>query len=156
MTIVDRFLSKVTPVPFCGCWLWLGAIQVDTGYGRFGMPGNTVDYAHRASWRIFIGEIPARTLVCHECDVRSCVNPQHLFLGTYSDNMQDASRKGRVILPVANFASSDAHQVAKLTNDQVRAIRSSALGAVELAKMYEVGRRAIWAARTGKTFRDVQ
>lgn len=155
MTIIDRFLSKVSPVPFCGCWLWLGAIQADTGYGRFGMPGNTVDYAHRASWRIFIGNIPAGLHICHDCDVRSCVNPAHLFAGTQTDNMRDASAKGRIVLPVASYASSDVHQVAKLSNEQVLEIRKSELGSSELGRLFGVSRQAIWRAKAGLSFKDV-
>lgn len=78
-----------------GCWLWRGAIQRSNGYGRFALNPPTVIYAHRASFLIFNGDIPAGMSVCHTCDVTRCVNPKHLFIGDQFDNMQDAARKGR-------------------------------------------------------------
>lgn len=152
MSIAERFMAKVSRQDD-GCWLWMASVQAATGYGRFGI-GGTVDYAHRAAYRLFVGEIAPGMLVCHRCDVRRCVNPDHLFVGTHAENMKDASRKGRVVLPPQNFASSEAHQVAKLTNAQVREIRR-APSARGLAKRYGVSRSAIWSARTGKTFKDV-
>lgn len=159
-TAAERFIAKVEMLP-CepGCWLWSGYVH-PTGYGRFGLCANEPggEWAHRASWRIFNGEIPLKTYVCHTCDVRSCVNPAHLFLGSPSDNMRDASRKGRVVLPRASYASSEEHQVAKLSNDQVRAIRSSAFSAIQLSRegLYPVGYRALWAVKKRLTFRDVR
>lgn len=148
----ERFMAKVAPQAD-GCWIWTASVQAATGYGRFGF-GRGVDYAHRAAYRLFVGNIPKGMLVCHRCDVRKCVNPDHLFLGTHAENMQDASRKGRVVLPPQSYLSSDDHQVAKLTNEQVREIRK-APNARGLAKKYGVNRTTIWSARTGKTFKDV-
>ncbi len=71
------------------CWLWVGALNKD-GYGNFGSK-----LAHRVSWEIHYGKIPIGLCVLHRCDVPNCVNPQHLFLGTHSDNMQDMFKKGR-------------------------------------------------------------
>lgn len=77
------------------CWIWKGAISGTRGYGQIGFEGRRL-YAHRASFEIYKGEIPEGLLICHECDNPSCVNPEHLFLGTYKDNMQDCSKKGRM------------------------------------------------------------
>lgn len=155
MSSIDRFMAKVLAVPIAGCWLWDGAVQKDTGYGRFGMPGNTVDYAHRAAWRLFCGDIPAGLCVCHRCDIRLCVNPHHLFIGTREDNMQDASRKRRIVVPVETFASDETHQVAVLTNEQVIEIRGSDERSAVLAERLGVTRGSIWKARTRRTFKDV-
>lgn len=138
-----------------GCWIWNACIH-STGYGRMGTSDGKVEYGHRISWLIHKGAIPKGLEVCHHCDIRACVNPEHLFLGTRKDNMMDASRKGRCKMPKASYASSDEHQVAKLTNDQVRLIRSnSGITNVEFSRMYNVNPSTISNAKTGKTFRDV-
>lgn len=157
MTIRDRFMAKVRRQDD-GCWIWTAAIVKAVGYGRFGMPGNTVDYAHRAAWRIFRGEIPVGIYVCHRCDVRTCVNPDHLFLGTQKQNMRDASDKGRVRIPRASYSSDETHQPAKLTNEQVRVIRAAERKwpeAVRFASEFGVSPWTVWNARTGQSFRDV-
>lgn len=157
MKIEDRFMAKISKHPY-GCWIWTAAISKAVGYGRFGMVGG-VDYAHRASWRLFRGDIPSGMYVCHRCDVRACVNPNHLFLGSQKANMRDAAEKGRLRIPAANYASDETHQVAKLTNEQVRAIRAIVewrRGVREsLARQYCVTPETIWKARIGRTFKDV-
>lgn len=74
------------------CWLWLGG-AID-GYGTITEEGRTVR-AHRVSYKLHVGPIPTGLFVLHHCDVPSCVNPDHLFLGTHSDNMKDRQMKGR-------------------------------------------------------------
>ena len=91
--IARRFFSKIE---FKTCWIWKGA-KDDKGYGILSSKhGGNPHKAHRISWRIFFGPIPRGMNVCHRCDVPACVRPEHLFLGTQKDNMQDASRKGRL------------------------------------------------------------
>ncbi len=157
MKIEDRFMSKVLQKDD-GCWIWTAAIVKAVGYGRFGMGGDEVDYAHRASWRIFCGPIPAGMFVCHRCDVRACVNPEHLFLGSPKANMRDAANKGRIRIPARSFASDETHQVAKLTDAQVQEIRRSTFrygDTKRAAARFGVTPGAIWLARTGRTFKDV-
>ena len=155
LSAVRRFTAKYQ-VDASGCWLWRGASH-PTGYGRFGLNTHCVEYAHRAAWVLFRGAIPKSLYVCHRCDVKLCVNPSHLFLGTPKDNMRDASAKGRIRLPRESYASDETHQVARLSNDQVREIRASQLSGIELARSgrFPVGHSAICHARAGRTFRDV-
>lgn len=78
-----------------GCWEYTGAIGPN-GYGYLQHNGNAYP-AHRVAWMLTHNkDIPSGMYICHKCDHRKCVNPDHLFLGTPSDNMQDASSKGRV------------------------------------------------------------
>jgi len=87
-----RFDKKWTPVPVTGCWVWTAGTTA-AGYGYFDYEDEI--HAHRASYTMHIGPIPAGMHVLHKCDVRQCVNPDHLFLGTQVDNMKDMAAKGR-------------------------------------------------------------
>jgi hypothetical protein len=153
MSAIDRFMAKVDKQAD-GCWIWT-ACGHKTGYGRFGLTSTNVEYSHRAAWRLMRGPIPARTLVCHTCDVRLCVNPDHLFLGSHHDNMRDASNKGRVVIPRASYCSDQTHQPAKLTNAQALAIRQSQDSLRVLARRYGVSKSAVHRVRTGVSFRGI-
>lgn len=79
-----------------GCWEWTGAARCDRGYGAFKICGRLIG-AHNFSFAVCSGKpIPVGLEVCHSCDNPRCVRPDHLFLGTHSQNMRDASRKGRI------------------------------------------------------------
>ncbi len=99
---IDRFLDKVEKEGSAtGCWEWKGA-KYRGGYGHFRRNVGglwKMSKAHRYAYEHFVGPLPPNLLVCHSCDNPSCVNPEHLFLGTSRDNVRDMIKKGRATLP---------------------------------------------------------
>ena len=114
------------------CWLWQKA-KNNSGYGWM-FVGEKNWLAHRLSWILHNGEIPEGICVLHKCDVRTCVNPKHLFLGTRRDNNFDMIQKGRRRPDVRGSARSDA----KLTEEKVLEIRASADKSSSLASRFNV------------------
>ena len=92
---MERFTSKIEKTD--GCWIWKAGSRGKTGYGAFKINGKVID-SHRVSYALYKGEIPEKMYVCHTCDNRKCVNPEHLFLGTPKDNWQDGFDKGKIKL----------------------------------------------------------
>ena len=120
------------------CWEWTST-KSKTGYGVFAFGYNRAR-AHRVSVFLLNGEIPDGMMACHACDNRACVNPAHLFTGTPSDNILDASSKCRM-------ARGESNGGAKLTADNVIEIRSryaaGGIGQTALAREFGVDQTAI-------------
>ena len=90
--LLERFWKNVNKTN--SCWLWTACKKGDYGKIKEGKDGTPMFAVHRFSWELHNGKIPKGMLVCHKCDVKNCVNPDHLFIGTYRDNIRDAMNKG--------------------------------------------------------------
>lgn len=143
----ERFWPKVQLTDTC--WLWNGSLH-KTGYGKLKVRGKDIP-AHRLSWTFQHGEPPGGLFVCHHCDIRQCVNPSHLFLGTCKDNMRDAARKGRLAFGERVGGRR------KLTSNDVLTIREEYLTRSvtqrSIAKRFNVTRQQIGYIVTGKTWK---
>lgn len=114
-TVASRFSSHIQESSN-GCWEWTGS-RLHNGYGSF--IANVISHqvrAHRVSWELHFGSIPPGLWVLHKCDNRSCVRPDHLFLGTVADNQRDMKEKGR-------STSGERNPNSKFTDIQVLAMR---------------------------------
>lgn len=143
------FESLYIPEPNSGCWLW-DASTTRGGYGQY-WRGRERWRAHRLSFWIYVGDIPPGKLVCHRCDVPSCVNPDHLWIGSDRDNVLDTIRKGRRVVRVSG---GEKHNWSKLTARDVVAIRADPRTTGEIARAFGVSlgniraikSREIWAS----------
>lgn len=124
-----------------GCWYWKGEIGPH-GYGHAWLHGKRLR-AHRVVYEVIKGSIPPPPLIlCHTCDNRQCVNPDHLFIGTKGDNIRDAVRKGR-------YPVGERHWAAKLTDEQASAIKTSGERQHVLARRYGVSQALISRIKVG-------
>lgn len=145
----EVFSDKIEKIPECGCHVWTGAIRHDTGYGVVIVGGKQYK-AHRASYISAFGPIHDGLLVCHRCDNRLCVNPQHLFLGTNKDNLRDMSEKGR-------SCRGERQAAHKLTEMAVKWIRENLgkLSQHQMAKQLGVSVSAVNLVALGRTWGHV-
>ncbi len=149
-TLADRFWEKVAKSD--GCWLWTGS--TNGVYGSLGVERTHVG-AHRLSWELAFGAIPDGLSVLHRCDVPTCVNPAHLFLGTHQDNMRDMADKGRGHGPGIRGSAS---RFAKITEDDVIDIRTvRALGGTlqAIGAAYGLQKSAVGKIVSGRTWSHV-
>ena len=145
--ISSFFDESYTPEPMSGCWLWTETTQ-KSGYGELCKRA-----MHRYSYERFIGEIPKGMHVLHRCDVPSCVNPNHLFIGTQRDNNDDKMEKGRAS---GGSLKGEIHPMVKLTEKAVRQIvceyENGARNQSALGRKYGVSQGTIWQIVNKKTW----
>jgi HNH endonuclease len=142
------FESRVVIVS--ACWIWRGSVN-NWGYGRTETSLSSERAAHRLSWELHKSKVPAGINVLHRCDTPRCVNPNHLFLGTLSENTRDCVAKGRHIT-----RRGESCPIAKLSTAAVNDLRSRTRrhgSMTEWEKEFKVSRRAIQFALEGSTWR---
>jgi len=140
-------------VNVCGedeCWEWTG-YRINGKYGRFYYKGKKGESAHRIAWMMTYGEIPEGMFVCHHCDNPPCCNPKHLFIGSFSDNMQDMWNKRRHPNPTgrpSETMTGERNIKARLTSDNVLRIRELHANGVSIKdisnKYSDIESPAIW------------
>lgn len=134
------FMAKVSICPTSGCWIWKGATANCKRYGSVGLAGKSY-LAHRAAFLLFKEIDPLDLCVCHKCDNGFCVNPDHLFIGTQLDNVNDMEQKHR-----SKHPKGESHGRAKLSFVQVQSIRdkySLGFSIRKLATEFNVARPTI-------------
>lgn len=150
---VRAYIKARIKVDDNGCWIWQRAIAPN-GYGRLSTPPRFWDksrgtsIAHRAAFEAFVGPVHAQHDVCHRCDVRACCNPDHLWLGTRAENMRDAMAKSRLPRGVEK-------PFAKLTDDDVRAIRAADGTQSEIARRFGIDQSGVSEIRSRKRWAHV-
>lgn len=163
------------PEPMSGCHLWLGSVSGGMGYGTMRVDGKN-QRAHRLAWSALNGTIPPKMLICHRCDNPHCINPDHLFLGTYKDNNSDRRSKRRdhwFVRPelaaeqlgkarkvaAKNAARGERVSTAKLTSFQVREIKEAVLNGEKqraVAARFNISQTVVCHIATKKRWRHVQ
>ena len=147
-TISERLWRHVQKTK--SCWLWTGSRNED-GYGRIKTASGSLALVHRVVFVDAFGQIDSTVCVCHHCDVRHCVRPEHLFAGSQQDNMRDAFEKGR-------RARGIEHGHCRFTEaDVVRIMEAdrSGVAVTALAQRFDVAFNSIWQIVHRKTWKHV-
>lgn len=156
------YFQRHTRATDTGCMEWQRSIDA-YGYGVGRMVGKNVK-AHRIAYLVFIGDIPEKLFVCHRCDNRKCVNPEHLFLGTNRENMLDAARKGRLSSGESHSRRKketcqrgSRHYKAKITESDVLEIleKRKSRSAPSVAAEYGISDGTIYRIEAGKVWTHV-
>lgn len=145
---MERFEARYIPEPNSGCWLWLAGINPSNGYGRFYTNGAVVVYAHNFSYRAHKGQIPSGKILRHTCDVKSCVNPDHIIPGTTQDNSDDAVARG--LMP-----KGENHGMAKLTAETVLAVYAAPGSISEVSRKFSLSRIHVQRIKNKEVWRHI-
>lgn len=140
-------LKRYIRDPETDCWLWQGGKE-SYGYAVMCFQGQRNIRVHRFVYEKLVGPIPSGALLCHTCDVRHCINPKHLFIGSGADNMRDMASKGR-------SAHGERNGVHKLTEDEVLKIYSSPLTSKQLSDQFGVYWTVVQKIKNGQIWRRV-
>lgn len=148
--IKRRLINGSVRHPKSNCWFWIRSIST-MGYGQLTVDGRT-RFAHRISYKLFLNKSLGELHVCHRCDNPRCINPEHLFLGTRSDNMQDASKKGRINNPIISLPG-EKNPMSKLKVEDVEEIKIRCNGSEtqkEIANDFGISQSQVSYINTGK------
>ena len=148
----NRFNKHVIITP--SCWLWKGA-RYTNGYGLFHFNEATIG-AHRFSYLFYKGPIPPGLIVRHTCDVRNCVNPEHLIVGTHEENTADAKERGRLRFGVLFGENCGSAKIDNQTARQIKDLLKCGLFShATIARFYKISTKIVGRINRGETWRDV-
>jgi len=150
---LEKRLARRSAVKENGCIEWTGSKNAH-GYGNIWIDGVHVTTS-RAAWILNRGPVPEGLLVCHRCDNRACINVDHLFLGTPSDNIKDAISKGRMVKPPLQRMIGQQNPHCRLTVDNVLEIRASKETAKSLGLRFSVSRSHIEKIRSRRKWNHI-
>jgi NUMOD4 motif/HNH endonuclease len=146
-------MDNHTREPMSGCWLWTGEVN-GAGYGYFNL-FNKRWISSRASYHALVDPVPDELVVCHHCDMPSCINPQHLFLGTHKDNSQDMLKKGRNKTPGMRGEALGHNKLTEAKVLEIRKLLSDGVKGSEIAKIMGVSNAAISRVKLNQYWKHV-
>jgi hypothetical protein len=148
---INRRIKENIIINENNCWIWQKS-KYKNGYARISFMGK-YHLLHRLSYVLYKGNIEPKNVVCHSCDVRNCVNPDHLWTGTYKENSQDMVKKGRI---KNQFGEKNSRH--RMTNEKIiefKKLRENGYSLKKLAKLYNIGYGTAQAISSGRTWNKV-